>query len=94
MADGSEKSNKVANSLVAMSSAAVLAVYAAGYSRTRSAAEALETRAAQDWRSCSMRSIFRPLTLIPRSIAMYAGTIGDHLTNGAFRTAGLAELRW
>ena len=33
---------KVANSLVALSSAAVLAIYAAGYSRTRSAAEDLE----------------------------------------------------
>jgi uncharacterized protein with FMN-binding domain len=33
---------KVANSLVAVSSAAVLAVYAAGYTRTRAAAEKLE----------------------------------------------------
>ena len=36
---------KVANSLVAMSSAAVLAVYAAGYTRTRTAAQLLETQA-------------------------------------------------
>ncbi len=36
---------KVANSLVAVSSAAVLAVYAAGYSRTRSAAAKFESQA-------------------------------------------------
>lgn len=35
---------KVANSLVAMSSAAVLAVYAAGYTRTQAAAEKLDTQ--------------------------------------------------
>jgi uncharacterized protein with FMN-binding domain len=35
---------KVANSLVALSSAAVLAVYAAGYTRTRSAASRLEAQ--------------------------------------------------
>jgi uncharacterized protein with FMN-binding domain len=38
---------KVANSLVAMSSAAVLAVYAAGYNRTRSAAQRIEAQAAE-----------------------------------------------
>ena len=38
-------SKKVTHSLVAMSSAAVLAVYAAGYTRTRSAAERLESQA-------------------------------------------------
>jgi uncharacterized protein with FMN-binding domain len=38
---------KVANSLVAVSSAAVLAVYAAGYARTRSAAERFAARAAE-----------------------------------------------
>src|ERR1035438_6562675 len=37
-------SKKVANSLVAVSSAAVLAVYAAGYSRTRAAAAKLDTQ--------------------------------------------------
>ncbi|MDR3703198.1 MAG: FMN-binding protein [Candidatus Sulfopaludibacter sp.] len=42
---GSNK--KVANSLVALSSAAVLAVYAAGYSRTRSAASRLEAQAVE-----------------------------------------------
>jgi uncharacterized protein with FMN-binding domain len=36
---------KVANSLVAMSSAAVMAVYAAGYQRTRSAAERFDAQA-------------------------------------------------
>ena len=42
---GASKSNKkVANSLVAMSSAAVLAVYAAGYIRTRPAADRLAER--------------------------------------------------
>jgi len=42
---GASKSNKkVANSLVAMSSAAVLAVYAAGYVRTRPAADRLAER--------------------------------------------------
>jgi uncharacterized protein with FMN-binding domain len=42
------KSNKkVANGLVALSSAAVMAVYAAGYSRTRAAAELLETKSAE-----------------------------------------------
>ena len=35
---------KVANSLVALSSAAVLAVYAAGYLRTRTAADAAPRR--------------------------------------------------
>lgn len=39
--------NKVANSLVAMSSAAVLAVYAAGYAKTESAAKLLEARTAE-----------------------------------------------
>jgi uncharacterized protein with FMN-binding domain len=42
---GSRK--KVANSLVAASSAAVLAVYAAGYARTWSAAEKLDAQAAE-----------------------------------------------
>jgi uncharacterized protein with FMN-binding domain len=37
---------KVANSLVAMSSAAILAVYAAGYDRTRAAARKLEAQSA------------------------------------------------
>ena len=39
---GSNK--KVANGLVALSSAAVLAVYAAGYTRTRSAARQFEAQ--------------------------------------------------
>ncbi len=38
---------KTANSLVAMSSAAVLAVYAAGYTRTRSAAQQLDAQSAE-----------------------------------------------
>jgi len=38
---------KVANSLVAVSSAAVMAVYAAGYTRTRSAADQLEGQSAE-----------------------------------------------
>lgn len=42
---GSNK--KVANSLVALSSAAVLAVYAAGYTRTRSAANRFEAESAE-----------------------------------------------
>src|ERR1700685_3768157 len=42
-ASGSNK--KVANSLVAMSSAAVLAVYGAGYVRTKSAADRLTGQA-------------------------------------------------
>ena len=42
---GSNK--KRANSLVAMSSAAVLAVYAAGYTRTRSAAQQLEAQSVE-----------------------------------------------
>lgn len=37
-------SNKVANKLVALASAAVLAVYAAGYTRTRAAAERLDAQ--------------------------------------------------
>jgi uncharacterized protein with FMN-binding domain len=40
-------SKKVANGLVALSSAAVLAVYSAGYSRTRAAANRLEVQADQ-----------------------------------------------
>ena len=43
----STKNKKIANSLVAMSSAAVLAVYSAGYARTRSAADRFEARAAE-----------------------------------------------
>jgi uncharacterized protein with FMN-binding domain len=41
------KSGKVANSLVAVSSAAVMAVYAAGYVRTRAAADRLEGQSEQ-----------------------------------------------
>lgn len=44
---GSGSSQKVANSLVAMSSAAVLAVYAAGYVRTRPAADRLAKQAVE-----------------------------------------------
>jgi len=48
MADSKGASNKkVANSVVALSSAAVLAVYSAGYVRTKAAAERLEEAAAQ-----------------------------------------------
>lgn len=43
----SGSSKKVANSLVAASAAAVLAVYAAGYARTRSAAEQLDAQTAE-----------------------------------------------
>jgi len=43
MAQGSSK-KKVANGLVAMSSAAVMAVYAAGYTRTRAAAQRLDAQ--------------------------------------------------
>jgi uncharacterized protein with FMN-binding domain len=39
--------NKIANSLVAMSSAAVLAVYAAGYVRTQTAADLLQGQSAE-----------------------------------------------
>ena len=42
-----DSSKKVANSLVVMSSAAVLAVYTAGYVKTRSAAQHFESQAAQ-----------------------------------------------
>jgi uncharacterized protein with FMN-binding domain len=41
-----EPGKKLANSLVAMSSAAILAVYAAGYTRTRTAARRLAAQAA------------------------------------------------
>jgi uncharacterized protein with FMN-binding domain len=44
---GSTTNKKIANSVVAMSSAAVLAVYSAGYARTRASAEKFEARAAQ-----------------------------------------------
>jgi uncharacterized protein with FMN-binding domain len=40
---------KVANSLVAMSSAAVLAVYTAGYERTQSAANRLDAQTVERW---------------------------------------------
>jgi uncharacterized protein with FMN-binding domain len=43
MKQGSSR-KKITNSLVAMSSAAVMAVYAAGYTRTRAAAERLEAQ--------------------------------------------------
>jgi uncharacterized protein with FMN-binding domain len=46
MSQGGSK-KKIANSLVAMSSAAVLAVYAAGYTRTRAAANKLDAQAAE-----------------------------------------------
>ena len=46
MAQG-PSNRKVANGLVALSSAAVLAVYAAGYARTRSAAAKFETQTAE-----------------------------------------------
>lgn len=46
MAQGSS-SKKVANSLVAAGAAAVLAVYAAGYERTRSAADKLDAQTAE-----------------------------------------------
>src|ERR1700679_2812239 len=39
-------SKKVANSLVAVGAAAVMAVYAAGYSKTRSAADRLDAQSA------------------------------------------------
>lgn len=43
----SSSNNKVANTLVVLSSAAVLAVYAAGYARTRSAAHRFEAQTAE-----------------------------------------------
>jgi hypothetical protein len=43
-AEGSGSSRKIGNRLVALSSAAVLTVYAAGYLRTRAAAQRFETR--------------------------------------------------
>ena len=46
MAPANNANKKAANSLVALSSAAVLAVYAAGYVRTRSAADRFELQAA------------------------------------------------
>jgi uncharacterized protein with FMN-binding domain len=46
-ASGKRGSGKVANSLVAVSSAAVLAVYAAGYTRTQSAADKLDGQGAE-----------------------------------------------
>ena len=44
---GSGPSNKIGNSLVALSSAAVLSVYAAGYFRTRAAADRFNVEAAE-----------------------------------------------
>jgi uncharacterized protein with FMN-binding domain len=44
MAQSGSSNKKVANSLVAVSASAVLAVYAAGYTRTRSAAEKLDAQ--------------------------------------------------
>jgi uncharacterized protein with FMN-binding domain len=68
--NGSNK--KVANSLVAISSAAVLAVYAAGYARTRSAANQFEDQAAQRKsavsgppRTASPMAEFRPAAPAP-----------------------------
>jgi uncharacterized protein with FMN-binding domain len=45
--DGKRSSRKIGNGLVTLSSAAVLAVYSAGYLRTRSAADRLTLEAAQ-----------------------------------------------
>ena len=57
--------NKVANSLVAMSSAAVLAVYAVGYVRTQSAADRMETQSQER----------RPLPRVPERPASDAAPI-------------------
>jgi uncharacterized protein with FMN-binding domain len=61
---GSNK--KVANSLVVLSSAAVLAVYAAGYSRTRSAAGRLEAQSVER----------RPVVPLPLPAATPVATVG------------------
>jgi uncharacterized protein with FMN-binding domain len=58
---------KVANSLLAVSSAAVLAVYAAGYARTRSAAERFAARAAE--RRPGIQGRAAPGSRIPRFVA-------------------------
>jgi len=55
----SPSNKKVANSLVALSSAVVLAVYAAGYARTRTAAAKFETQTAER----------RPAAPIPAPVA-------------------------
>jgi uncharacterized protein with FMN-binding domain len=58
----SQPSKKIANSLVAVSSAAVLAVYAAGYTRTRSAADGLDAQAAGRRPAVPPVGEFRPAT--------------------------------
>ncbi len=47
MAQSGSSNKKVANSLVAVSASAVLAVYAAGYTRTQAAAEKLDAQSAE-----------------------------------------------
>jgi len=67
MAQPSRSGRKVVNSLVAAGSVAVLAVYAAGYVRTQSAAELLEGRALE--RSTERRApIARPALPEPSSV--------------------------
>ncbi len=60
---GSRSSQKVANSLVAMSSAAVLAVYSAGYVRTRPAADRLAKQAME--RSLARETPVARLVTVP-----------------------------
>jgi uncharacterized protein with FMN-binding domain len=62
---------KVANSLVAVSTAAVLAVYAAGYARTRSAADKLDAQSAER----------RPIAPVPANAAPGTDTLANAATD-------------
>jgi uncharacterized protein with FMN-binding domain len=61
---------KVANSLVAMSSAAVLAVYSAGYERTRSAAHRLEAQTAERRPPAPEQPQASPPAAVPLTLAV------------------------
>lgn len=82
---------KVANSLVAMSSAAVLAVYAAGYTRTQAAAEKLDTQSEDRRPSGQVRGRGpAPVTDAPRKDAT-AGANPEPV-QAAERTPSVAQL--
>src|SRR5580698_7391175 len=62
-------SNKIANGLVAMSSGAVLAVYAAGYVRTQSAADLLQGQSTERRRP-TVRTPVAEQTAVPAAAAI------------------------
>lgn len=64
-ADGKKKGKKIANSLVALSSAAILSVYGIGYVRTQSAAEQFTTASAADNATVAVATAAPTATVAP-----------------------------